>query len=199
MVTVKSTSKETKKENADYVNYSYDTVYEQKQPEGTSGISKEGSKGYTVYNYERTVTTYSDGTKKYGEWVVASKSVVAPVNGVKWIGAYVEPIGKGWDYAAMDKIGAELKEYRASKGLSTTIKYDTDSAKYMAEELGFGHVGNNNEVVAIGNSGSGGYNIMTMWKNSPQHNATILVEDRDTFYVGAYDDGTHTYYIVYTD
>lgn len=46
-VTVVSSS-ESKSENKDYVDYGYDTVSDSNKKKGTSGISKEGSKGYTL-------------------------------------------------------------------------------------------------------------------------------------------------------
>lgn len=187
---VVSTSKESKSENKDYVNFGYDTVYDSNKAKGTSGISKEGSKGYTTYNYTRTVTKYSDGSVKYSDWSVASKNVVAPVNGVKWVGTYEEPVKTGYiNNQAAEETARAINAARRANGLPelqyTLVGNIAEEAyiKYWSK-YGLGHIGYDNECVAYWSTGQ---DTVDAWM-SDGHRESILADYNGTFSVGVYTD-----------
>lgn len=190
VVTVVSTNTESKSENKDYVNYSYDTVNDASKAKGTSGISKEGTQGYTVYNYTRTVTKYSDGTTKTSDWSVASKNVVAPVNGVKWVGTYEEPIKTGYINNQVAKETAiAVNNARKANGLpelqyTLVGKIAEDAYVTSWSKYGLGHIGYTGECVAFWSTGK---ETVDLWM-SDGHRNSLLSEYANSFSVGVYTD-----------
>lgn len=183
-VTVVSTNTESKSENKDYVNYGYNKVANSKQAKGTSGISKEGRRGYTVYKYTRTVTKYSDGTVKYSNWSVASKSVVAPVNGVKWYGTYEEPAKVGYfDSKGEHEMGVAINNARRKAGLNEVrVTYKNWVAKEL--ETSFGHCGTIGECIGY-NDGVNGEGTVQAWLMDA-HRDSILSKNATSISVGCW-------------
>lgn len=196
---VVSTSKESKSENKDYVNFGYDTVYDSNKAKGTSGISKEGSKGYTTYNYTRTVTKYSDGSVKYSDWSVASKNVVAPVNGVKWVGTYEEPVKTGYiNNDAARETAEAINKVRVANGLKA-LPYNLvgsiaeDAYKTSWSKYGLGHLGYPGECVAYWSKGEVTVRAWMM----DAHRESILNEYAGSFSVGVYTDENGAHWTIF--
>ncbi|MDU2374617.1 G5 domain-containing protein [Anaerococcus vaginalis] len=202
-VTVVSTEEESKTENKDFVDFSYDEFENQQMPKGETKIIEEGTKGYTTYTYSRTKTVYSDGTVKYSDWKETNKKVVAPVNGTKLIGTYVERERElGWQKEAAMQVAQDLIAFRASLGLTTNIHYDQTYAKMMGDNDTFGHYCEYNEVVARRMAGDDGSTVIEGLKNSPQHKLQMTYDSEKGYgqdwYIGAYDNGNYTYYSLYS-
>lgn len=202
-VTVVSTEEESKTEDKDFVDFTYDEFEDQNMPKGETKVIEEGKKGYTTYTYTRTKTVYSDGTIKYSDWLEAGKKVVAPVNGTKFIGTHEER-KLGWQKDAAIKVGQDLIAFRASLGLTTNIHYDQTYAKMMADNDTFGHYGDYNEVVAYMPTefDENGSNVVEMWKNSTGHKRQISYGSEDGYgsdwYIGVVNNGTNVYYSAYS-
>ena len=203
-VTIVSRTNESKTENKDFVDFSYDEFEEQNMPKGETKIIEEGTKGYTTYTYSRTKTVYSDGTVKYSDWKETNKKVVSPVNGTKLIGTYVER-KLGWQKEAAERVAKDLIAFRAYLGLTTNIHYDQTYAKMMADNDTFGHYGEGiNEVVAYMPTefDDNGSNVVEMWKNSPQHKKQISEGPDngygDDWYIGVVNNGNNVYYSAYS-
>lgn len=204
-VTIVSRTNESKTENKDFVDFSYDEFENQQMPKGETKIIEEGTKGYTTYTYSRTKTVYSDGTVKYSDWKETNKKVVAPVNGTKLIGTYEER-KIGWQKEAAIKVGQDIIAFRASLGLTTNIHYDPTYAKMMADNDEFGHYAGviENEVVAYMPTefDENGANIVGMWKNSPQHKKQLTYDKNEDcgvdWYIGVYNNGKNVYYSAYS-
>ena len=204
-VTVVSTEEESKTEDKDFVDFSYDEIENQQMPKGETKIVEEGTKGYTTYTYSRTKTVYSDGTVKYSDWKETNKKVVAPVNGTKLVGTYEER-KLGWQKDAAIKVGQDIMAFRASLGLTTNIHYDPTYAKMMADNDEFGHYAGviENEVVAYMPTefDENGANVVEMWKNSPQHKKQLTYDKNEDcgvdWYIGVYNNGKNVYYSAYS-
>lgn len=202
-VTIVSRTNESKTEDKDFVDFSYDEFENQQMPKGETKIIEEGTKGYTTYTYSRIKTVYSDGTVKYSDWKETNKKVVAPVNGTKLIGTYEER-QLGWQKDAAIKVGQDIIDFRASLGLTTNIHYDPTYAKMMADNDEFGHYGEFNEVVAYmpTDFDENGDNVVEMWKNSPQHKKQLTYDKEEGYgvdwYIGVYNNGKNVYYSAYS-
>lgn len=202
-VTIVSRTNESKTENKDFVDFIYDEFEDQNMPKGEIKIVEEGKKGYTTYTYTRTKTVYSDGTIKYSDWEETNKKVVAPINGTKFIGTFVERERDfGWQKEAAERVGQDLIAFRASLGLTTNIHYDLTYAKMMGDNDEFGHYCGYNEVVARRMAGDDGSTVIEGLKNSPQHKLQMSSGQADGYgddwYIGAYDNGNYTYYSLYS-
>lgn len=197
-VTVVSSNTEYKSENGNYTNYSYSVVEDNSKAKGTSGIKSEGKQGYTTYKYSRTVTKYSDGSVKYGDWVEVSRNVVDPVNGVKWVGTYVEPVRTGGYFSAEGEaqMAKAINKARREAGLKeVAVKYNNWVAESIGTE-GYGHRSTFDECVGY-NSSIDGETMVLAWL-SDSHKQSILNPKTSKISVGCYVVSEDEVYYAYS-